>query len=97
MIDRLTKRGIAVLLAGMQAPPNMGKAYADEFNAIYPELAEKHGIGLYPFFLEGVAAVRDLNQADGIHPNEKGVEVIVNKMVPIISKALHEIVHAGKR
>jgi acyl-CoA thioesterase I len=81
ILERLVARDIAVLLAGMQAPPNLGADYADAFNAIYPDLAERHDVLLYPFFLEGVAAERQLNQPDGMHPNEAGVQEIVNRMV----------------
>jgi len=81
IVEQLVERDIAVLLAGMQAPPNLGGEYAAAFNAIYPDLAERHGVLLYPFFLEGVAAERKLNQSDGMHPNEAGVEAIVERMI----------------
>jgi acyl-CoA thioesterase-1 len=86
IITRLKERNIPVLLAGMRAAPNMGAEYASQFDAIYPELAEKHGISLYPFFLDGVAAVPDLNQSDGMHPNAAGVDVIVERIFPEIEK-----------
>jgi acyl-CoA thioesterase-1 len=78
------REGIAVLLAGMRAPPNLGREYAAEFDAIYPRLAARHGVDLYPFFLAGVAARRALNQADGIHPNAAGVDEIVRRMLPAV-------------
>ena len=81
IVERLVERRIAVLLAGMRAPPNLGEDYAAAFNAIYPDLAERYGLLLYPFFLEGVAAERHLNQSDGMHPNEAGVEAIVERMI----------------
>ena len=81
IVARLVERDIAVLLAGMQAPPNLGEAYAAAFNAIYPEVARRHGVPLYAFFLEGVAAEIPLNQPDGMHPNEAGVEAIVARMI----------------
>ena len=65
MIERLRARNVKVLLAGMLAPPNMGEAYQDSFNSIYAELADKHGVLLYPFFLDGVAGEPNLNQPDG--------------------------------
>lgn len=77
-------RGIPVLIAGMVAPPNLGKTYAAAFNPIYARLAKKYHAALYPFFLEGVAANPTLNQADGIHPNDAGVAVIVNKLAPVV-------------
>ena len=81
IVERLVERDIPVLLAGMQAPPNLGEEYAAEFNAIYPDLAERYDVQLYPFFLEGVAAERELNQSDGMHPNQAGVEEIVARMI----------------
>jgi len=84
LLARLSQRGLPILLAGMQAPPNLGPDYGDTFNAIYPDLATKYGALLYPFFLDGVAARPDLNQADGIHPNQAGVAVIVERMLPSV-------------
>jgi acyl-CoA thioesterase-1 len=84
LLARLAERGLPVLLAGMRAPPNLGRDYAAEFNPIYPELAAKFGVLLYPFFLDGVAADRDLNQADGIHPNAAGVATIVARILPSV-------------
>ncbi len=88
ILGKITARGIPVVLAGMYAPPNMGDAYAREFNAIYPDLAKAYKIPLYPFFLEGVAAKQDLNQNDGIHPNRRGVEVIVAHFAPLLAEIL---------
>lgn len=84
LLARLHQRGLPILLAGMRAPPNMGQDYGAAFNPIYPELAEKHGTLLYPFFLDGVAARADLNQPDGIHPNAEGVAIIVEGIVPSV-------------
>ena len=80
MITRLKERGIAVLLVGMMAPPNMGADYAARFNPIYRKLSEKHGVKLYAFFLDGVALDAGLKLDDGMHPNAKGVDVMVQKM-----------------
>ena len=88
IVAKLTAAGVRVMLAGMYAPPNWGRDYETAFNAIYPALAEKHDIPLYPFFLDGVAAQRDLNQADGIHPNAAGVAVIVERIAPPIARWL---------
>jgi acyl-CoA thioesterase-1 len=82
MLTRLGQAGKAVLLAGMLAPPNLGPEYGAEFNRIYPELAAAHGVTLYPFFLDGVAAEPSLNQDDGIHPNADGVRIIVERLMP---------------
>lgn len=84
LLARLAERGLPVLLAGMMAPPNLGDEYAAAFNPIYPELAEKHGAILYPFFLDGVAADLGLNQPDGIHPNAAGVAIIVERIAPSV-------------
>lgn len=88
IIFRLKEAGIGVMLAGMYAPPNWGREYTEEFNAIYPRLAEKHDVMLYPFFLDGVATVPSLNQDDGIHPNAKGVEEIVDRITPYVVRLL---------
>ena len=85
ILGKITARGVAVVLAGMYAPPNMGDAYVREFNAIYPDLAKAHDVPLYPFFLEGVAAKQELNQNDGIHPNRRGVDVIVAQFAPVLA------------
>ncbi|MCK3778418.1 arylesterase [Ensifer sesbaniae] len=88
MITRLKDRGIAVLLAGMMAPPNMGADYAARFNPIFPELAEKYGLELYPFFLDGVVTEAKLKLEDGIHPNGDGVGVMVEKALPVVERFL---------
>ena len=90
ILTRLGERGQRIILAGMLAPPNMGEDYAEAFNPIFPDLAQKHDVTFYPFFLDGVAAERGLNQDDGMHPNAKGVAVIVEKMKPLIEEALGE-------
>jgi acyl-CoA thioesterase I len=79
---RLTQRHIAILLCGMRAAPNLGPEYGHAFESIYPELAAKYGALLYPFFLDGVAGNRNLDQADGLHPNAAGVGVIVERILP---------------
>ncbi|MGI9350516.1 MAG: arylesterase [Rhizobiaceae bacterium] len=91
MISRLKSASIEIVLAGMLAPPNMGKKYGDAFNAIYPELAEKHEIKLYPFFLEGVATDPQFNQDDGIHPNPEGVQVMVKNFMPALDSVLEKV------
>ena len=88
MIKRLKARNISVVLAGMLAPPNMGEAYAKPFNAIYPELATQHQVSLYPFFMDGVITEAGLKLSDGLHPNAKGVAVIVSGILPIIEAEL---------
>ena len=88
VLTRLGQRGVPALLAGMYAPPNLGREYGAEFNNVFPRLAEKHGVPLYPFFLDGVAAESALNQPDGIHPNAKGVEVVVERIMPYVKKLI---------
>jgi acyl-CoA thioesterase I len=88
IIKRFKERKMAVMLAGMLAPPNLGADYAARFNAIYPELAKQHDVPLYAFFLDGVVADAKLNQGDGIHPTAAGVDVIVEKILPDVEKFL---------
>ena len=89
ILEVLRDRHIPVLLAGMRAPPNMGPDYARAFDAIYPDLAGEYDVAaFYPFFLDGVAARRELNQADGIHPTAEGVAIIVARILPHVLDAL---------
>ncbi|WP_127091443.1 arylesterase [Aquabacter cavernae] len=82
ILTRLKARHIPVLLTGMRAAPNLGADYRRSFDAIYPDLAAKFEVPLYPFFLEGVAGDRVLNQKDGIHPTAEGVDRIVAAILP---------------
>ncbi len=91
MIVRLKERGIAVLLVGMLAPPNMGEDYGKTFNAIYGDLAKAHGVTLYPFFLDGVVTHPDLQLEDGMHPNAKGVGVMVDHFLPTAEAFIADI------
>ena len=86
IVRRLKERGVAVLLAGMVAPPSMGEDYERSFNALYPQVAEAEGVMFYPFFLDGVALDPSLNLPDGIHPNEGGIDVIVERILPSVKK-----------
>lgn len=88
ILERLRSKKLPVLLAGIYAPPNLGKEYASEFNRIYPELATQYDALLYPFFLEGVAARPELNQADGVHPNAAGVAVLVQRITPYVIRLI---------
>ncbi|TWI81884.1 acyl-CoA thioesterase-1 [Roseibium hamelinense] len=88
MVRRLSERGVEVLVAGMLAPRNLGDDYAAEFDPIFKEVAEAHGALLYPFFLEGVAMVPELNLADGIHPTGEGVSVIVENVLPDVEELI---------
>jgi acyl-CoA thioesterase-1 len=95
IIQRLKARKIAVMLCGMLAPPNYGADYAARFNSIYPELAQKFDVPLYPFFLDAVAADAKLNQPDGIHPTAEGVDIIVGRIMPTVEAFIGTI--AGQR
>lgn len=88
ILRTLTDRSIPVLFTGMLAPPNLGREYASAFDALFPRLAARHDVAFYPFFLEGVAAERALNQPDGIHPNSAGVDRIVAGILPYVRRAL---------
>ncbi|MEJ2197854.1 MAG: arylesterase [Desulfuromonadales bacterium] len=91
IIVKLKNNGVRVVLAGMQAPRNLGKDYTLKFDAIYPRLAGQYDVPLYPFFLDGVALDPALNQPDGIHPNPAGVKVIVKKILPLLESELQKL------
>jgi acyl-CoA thioesterase-1 len=95
IIRKLKERRIAVLLAGMLAPRNLGPDYVNAFDSIYPELAAEHGLILYPFILDGVAGDRALNQGDGIHPTAAGVDIMVKGLLPKAEELLARV-KAGK-
>lgn len=88
ILQRLEAKGLPVLLAGMEAPRNLGKEYVSAFGAIYADLAARYSVLLYPFFLEGAALNAGLMQKDGIHPNGKGVTVIVDNILPKVEALL---------
>ena len=91
MVKKLGERGIPVMLTGMVAPINLGKEYGDAFNGIYPALAKQYGIDLYPFFMEGLIERPDLILDDGIHPNAKGIDLIVEKITPTVVAAIEKL------
>jgi acyl-CoA thioesterase-1 len=91
IINKLGERHIAVLLAGMRSPRNMGADYVQAFDAIYPALASTHGLVFYPFFLDGVAADAKLNQPDGLHPTAAGVDVIVARILPQVEALIARV------
>jgi acyl-CoA thioesterase-1 len=88
IVARLKARKIGVVVAGLQPPPVIGRAYAQEFSAIFPALAKAQGVALYPNLLAGVAQNPALNQRDGFHPNARGVAVIAKGLAPVLIKAL---------
>ncbi|MDB5641737.1 MAG: lipolytic protein family [Hyphomicrobiales bacterium] len=88
IITRLKARNIRVFLAGMLAAPSLGRDYGVRYNAIFPALAAKHNVPLYPFFLEGVTGNRALVLEDGLHPNRAGVEQMVRSILPAVKTFL---------
>ena len=96
IIQQLNDRGVAIILAGMLARPNYGPEYVEEFNTIFPRLAESNDLALYPFLLDGVATIEELNQADGIHPNALGVAAIVDRLGPFLESILFPAEELGE-
>jgi acyl-CoA thioesterase-1 len=88
IIRRLQSRRIGVVLAGIQAPAEVGGGYARDFNAVFPALAKAHRVPLYPNLIAGVARNPSLNQADGIHPNARGAAIIAARLAPVVARAL---------
>lgn len=91
IVERLKARRIDALIAGMRAPRNLGNEYANAFDSIFPDLAEKYGLILYPFFLAGVALDPALNLNDGIHPTAKGIGIIAERMVPSVEQLIARV------
>lgn len=90
ILDALAAKHIPVLLTGMYAPPNLGPDYEAAFRAVYERLGKRPGVLYDPFFLQGVATVDDLNQADRMHPNPEGVRRVVARILPLVEKLLSE-------
>ncbi len=88
VITKAQAAGAEIVLAGMLAPPNLGDEYKTAFDALYPDLAKAHGLLFLPFLLQDVALDSALNQADGMHPNGKGVAVIVQHLLPLVTEAM---------
>ncbi|MSP75509.1 MAG: arylesterase [Rhodospirillaceae bacterium] len=97
IVAKLKDAGVTVWLAGMLAPRNYGPEYAAQFDGLYKRLAAKHDVPLYPFFLDGVAQDPALNQADGIHPNPRGVDIVVERILPFITKNLDDYAASVRR
>ena len=91
IVERLRARNIPVMLAGMFASRNLGADYVRRFDSLYRDIAEKHGVVLYPFFLDGIVGDRALNLPDGVHPSAKGVEVIAERILPTVESFLGRI------
>jgi acyl-CoA thioesterase-1 len=90
ILEKLADRYIPVLLAGMIAPHNLGEDYVRAYDAVFPALVDRFDVVYYPFFLAGVVLHPDLNQADGIHPNAKGVAVIVERILPSVIELIED-------
>jgi acyl-CoA thioesterase-1 len=95
IIEGAQARGIAVILAGMEAPPNFGRSYIVEFHEVYRELATQYGVAFLPFLLEGVAGVESLNQRDGIHPTAQGARLVANNVWAVLRPILEK--RAGRQ
>jgi acyl-CoA thioesterase-1 len=91
IIEQVQARGLPILLAGMEAPRNMGKDYVEEFRAVYADLAERYDVIFYPFFMEGPALNDGKMQEDGIHPNARGVAAIVDNILPKVEELLAKV------
>jgi acyl-CoA thioesterase-1 len=91
ILDRLRAKGIKVLLTGMYAPPNLGPDYDAAYRAVFDRLSKRPGLLYDPFFLAGVAGDAALNQADHIHPNPKGVKIVVARLLPLVQKLLADV------
>jgi acyl-CoA thioesterase-1 len=79
---------MGVVLAGLRAPPELGRGYARDFDALFVDAARAYGVTLYPDLLAGVGRNRALNQSDGIHPNARGVQIIARRLAPVVAKVL---------
>ena len=88
IVRRLKARRIGVVLAGLSAPPQIGKGYARDYDAMFPAVAKANAVALYPDLRKGVAGRRDLTRNDGIHPNAKGVLVMASGLAPTVARAL---------
>ena len=90
IVDRVRddRPGVTIVLAGMLAPPNLGREYASEFGTMYQELADENDLPLIPFLLDGVGGVAAMNQSDGIHPNEEGARVVADNVWEVLEPVL---------
>jgi acyl-CoA thioesterase-1 len=88
MVKSFKAKGSRVLIAGMRASPNLGRTYVTQFEALYPAVAKANNVALYPFFMDGVAAQPGLLLGDGMHPNPKGVQIIITRILPAVEREL---------
>jgi acyl-CoA thioesterase-1 len=96
IIRRIKAKGAGVFLVGMRAPRNLGAEYVAAFDSIFPDLAKTHGLPLYPFFLDKVALHADLNLDDGMHPNARGIDIIVTSILPDIRRWLSDLAKSAR-
>jgi acyl-CoA thioesterase-1 len=92
IIERARAKGVVVVLAGMEAPPNLGPLYTASFRRVYRDLAKRYDVVLVPFLLEGIAGMPGLNQADGIHPNAEGAVKVADNLWPAVERAVRAVV-----
>ena len=99
IVEKLQAAKVTVWLAGMMAPRNLGSDYVTAFDGLYKRIADKYKVPLYPFILDGVAQDPALNQADGLHPNPRGAEIVADKLLPFVTKNLDDAsaVHRSSR
>ena len=90
IVSSAKARGVKVVLAGMLAPPNMGRSYTDAFRQVYEDVAREQSVPLYPFFLDGVVLTTGMMQADGIHPNARGAALIAERIAPLVTVAIQD-------
>ncbi len=88
VIETAQSHKVTVILAGMEAPPNLGVEYTREFRTVFRDLARQYNLELIPFFLEGIGGISELNQPDGIHPNAKGTEIVVENIWRVLGPLL---------
>ncbi len=90
ILERATARGVTMVLAGMEAPPNLGADYTRQFRGVYTDLAQQYRVRFMPFLLQGVAGNASLNQADGIHPNVRGAQIVADRvwaeLLPVLAR-----------
>lgn len=90
VLERATSKGVTIVLAGMEAPPNFGAEYTRQFRSVYTDLAQQYRVRFVPFLLQGVAGEASLNQRDGIHPNARGAQLVADlvwaELKPVLSR-----------
>jgi len=98
IIETAQSHNVTVILAGMEAPPNLGGEYTREFRAVFRDLARQYNLELVPFFLEGIGGLSELNQPDGIHPNAKGTEIVLENIWRVLGPLLDKkaIINKGR-